>query len=315
MLFNGRNKLETVEECAGMNEQTLGANAAVAITKACKCGDTEEWAVGRYCTQTGLSAKKICGDLPQCVPGFEVTDKCVCTGTTACEVDEYCVKDGVFKTLGAATAKCAKAENCGGVFGADATKALTAECACPLAKGGTVDCQVGKFCSSQGCTDKALDTCAASGDTAVKTACACGTMGESCGPGQYCYELECQNTPAHSDKCTATSEICFDVEMPCELPFGMATKSTKTPVTLDTCVKEEDTYVKYTCIKDGELAHQEYKDKDCKEKKGEETKYKQNDCAMGIVKYSWSGKCGGVSSAGSISTLMTFALAVLLMVV
>merc|ERR1711997_61800 len=50
--------------------------------------------------------------------------------------------------------------------------------------------------------------------------------------------------------------------------------------------KKEDSYVKYTCVKDGELAYQEYKDKDCKEKKGEETKYKQGDCALGIVKYS-----------------------------
>jgi len=309
-------RVGAVPECSGITKETLGANAANAITTACKCGDTAECAVGKYCTQNGLDAKKMCGDLPQCVPGFKVDKKCVCKGTEACDVGDYCVEDGVFKNLGSAKTKCTKAENCGGVFGPDGTKALDADCACPLAKGGTVDCQKGKYCTGVSCADKALGACPAKqGDTAIKTVCACGITAETCAVGQYCYEESCQDDPAHSDKCTATSEICFDTRMPCELPFGMATKSAKVPISLDKCVKEGDDQVKYTCVKDGELSRQKYKDGDCKEKDGDAEKYKQGDCQMGLVKYSWSGKCGGVSSAGSISTLMTFVLAVLLMVV
>lgn len=278
----------------------------------CKCGDTAECGSGKYCVQPdlqNLDKKPTCTDIPQCYQNQKADEDCYCqTVDTPCAKGNYCTADGTSLT---SPYKCTPKDVCGGMFQADGQKKITEDCMCRLDAGGTVECAKDKYCSTGGCTDKPLDVCKDASETALKAACSCGQLGTSCAKGKFCYAEDCHDTAAHTDHCTANSEICFTSQTPC----AMDLYSQKDGVSLDLCVKATDDknkYIKWTCVKDGELASQEYSDKDCKTTTGAKATYKQGECQMGLAKYSWSGKCGGVSSSGSIATLLTFALTALI---
>jgi hypothetical protein len=203
-----------------------------------------------------------------------------------------------------------------GIGDADPTLKLTAECNCRLAAGGTVPCGAGKYCWATGCMDTPLPECKLDDNKKLEADCTCGMSGfkQTCVKGKYCSSTtqSCVDKAAHSDECTANSEICLDSQFPC----SMDVTSTKKGITLDYCIKDskmfDDQYIKYTCVKDGELAVQKYKDKDCTTTDGKKDTYTWGECSV-MTKVTWTGKCGGKEGGvGSVATLLAFVLTALI---